>query len=416
MGKIKAWYRSIPIWLAFILIALAGLGASAFLADRVTGAKYYELVQLKSSTGYISAGSSGSLQEWEEAYNVTAPAGTVDVQISSGGSVTQNQYWTEIDALPQNIKAEYRYTMTEAKLVPVLIYISGLLLASMLFWFTKLRKPLRMLEAASERIAANELDFSLDYPGLDEMARLCAAFERMRSALDENNRRMLRMIDEQHQLNDAYTHDLRTPIAVLKGYTDTLTEYLPTGRLPRERVLETVHTMSAHVERLEQFVNSMNTAQKLADLTIRRESVPAGDFVKSLRETTALLCEKQELSCHVTSDIEAGTLNIDPGAVTQVYENLLGNALRFAKTQIDVRLESDGEALTLRVADDGRGFKDKELVSAAKPYFSGEQVEKTYHFGLGLYICQTICEKHGGGLELANAEDGGAVVTARFSL
>ena len=416
MGKIKAWYRSIPIWLAFILFALAGLGASAFLANRVTGAKYYELVQLKSGTGYLSAGSSESFQEWEGTYKVTVPADTVDVSVLSEGSTSVNQYWAEIDALPQNVKAEYRYTMTEAKLVPVLIYVTGLLLASMLFWFTKLRKPLRMLETASERIAANELDFSLDYPGHDEMARLCAAFERMRSALDENNRHMLRMIDEQHQLNDAYTHDLRTPIAVLKGYTDTLTEYLPTDRLPKERVLETVHTMSAHVERLEQFVNSMNTAQKLADLTIRRESVPTGDFVRGLRETTALLCEKQDIACDMTDDIEAEALNIDPAAVTQVYENLLGNALRFAKTRIAAQLESDVETLTLRVADDGRGFQEKELVSAAKPYFSGEQTEKTYHFGLGLYICQAICEKHGGGLELKNAEDGGAVVTARFSL
>ncbi len=416
MGKIKAWYRSIPIWLAFILFALAGLGASAFLANRVTGAKYFKLVQLKTGTAYISANSSGQFQKWEGTLS-TAPSGDeADVQIFSDGSVTQNQYWTEIDALPQNIKAEYRYTMTEAKVVPVLIYIAGLLLASMLFWFTKLRKPLRMLEAASDRIAANELDFSLDYLGHDEMAKLCAAFERMRSALDENNRHMLRMIDEQHQLNDAYTHDLRTPIAVLKGYTDTLTEYLPTDRLPKEKVLETVHTMSAHVERLEQFVNTMNTAQKLTDLTIRREPISTEDFVRGLRETTALLGEKQDISCEMTSDIEAGTLNIDPSAVTQVYENLLGNALRFAKTRIAVQLESDGEVLTLRVADDGRGFKEKELTAAAKPYYSGEQIEKTYHFGLGLYICQTICEKHGGGLELANADSGGAVVTAIFSL
>ena len=66
---------------------------------------------------------------------------------------------------------------------------------------------------------------------------------------------------------------LATPIAVLKGYTDTLCEYLPTSQLTQEKVLETVHTMSAHVDRLEQFVNSMNTAQKLADLTIRQEAI-----------------------------------------------------------------------------------------------------------------------------------------------
>ena len=100
MGKIKAWYRSIPIWLAFILFALAGLGASAFLANRVTGAKYYELVQLKAGTDYLNAGSSESFQEWEGTYKVTVPADTVDVRVASEGSASVNQYWAEIDTLP----------------------------------------------------------------------------------------------------------------------------------------------------------------------------------------------------------------------------------------------------------------------------------------------------------------------------
>ena len=109
-------------------------------------------------------------------------------------------------------------------------------------------------------------------------------------------------------------------------------------------------------------------------------------------------------------------MNIDPSAVTQVFENLLGNAARFARTKVSVQLETDGKTLSICVADDGKGFTEKALASAAKPYFSGEQTEETYHFGLGLYICQTLCEKHGGNLKLANATNGGASVTAFFTL
>ena len=254
----------------------------------------------------------------------------------------------------------------------------GLLAAVLLVYFSKLKKPLAMLLNASAKIAENQFDFSLDYSGHDEMARLCGAFEKMRSSVDENNMRMRQIIEERKQLNDAYTHDLRTPIAVLKGYTDTLCEYLPTGHLTQEKVLETVYTMSAHVERLDQFVNSMNTAQKLADLTIQREAIPTGDFVCGLRETTTLLCEKQNLSCEITSGRGTDTLNIDPSAVTQVFENLLCNALRFAKTKIAIQIESDGQALTVRMTDDGRGFTEKELSTAAKPYYCGQQTEKTY--------------------------------------
>lgn len=174
--------------------------------------------------------------------------------------------------------------------------------------------------------------------------------------------------------------------------------------------------MSAHVERLGQFVQSMNTAQKLSDLTIRREPIPAEDLVSGLRETTILLCVQQEIACTVEVEIREDTLFIDPSAVTQVFENLLGNALRFAKTELSVFLESNGRILSITVSDDGKGFTEKKLTTAAKPYYSAAPTEQTYHFGLGLYICRTLCEKHGGRLALANGESGGACITASFGL
>ena len=415
MGKIKKWYRSVPIWLAFFLFALAGLGASAFFANRVTGAKYYELVHMKETASTVISGSFVELQKGEgyvKAGDTTAEDAP-EVEYSLKPVENSYQYWAQLEtALPQNVKVAYQYTMTQAKVAPFLIYAAGLLLAALLFWFTKLRKPLLMLESASKRIAENELDFPLDYQGRDEMARLCAAFERMRSALDENNRRMLRMIDEQHQLNDAYTHDLRTPIAVLKGYTDMLSRYMPAGRLPEGEVLDTVRTMAAQVERLERFVNSMNAAQRLGDVELHPEEATTEALTARIRETAEILGESRHIAVSVAAEGPEDTLKIDAGAVNQVFENLLGNALRFAASKVDVTVKTGGGRLVLRVADDGPGFTERELVTAANPYYSGNKGEAD-HFGLGLYICRTLCEKHGGSLTLAN-EAGGGCVTAEF--
>ena len=415
MGKIKKWYRSVPIWLAFFLFALAGLGASAFFANRVTGAKYYELVHMKETASTVISGSFVELQKGEgyvKAGDTTAEDAP-EVEYSLKPVENSYQYWAQLEtALPQNVKVAYQYTMTQAKVAPFLIYAAGLLLAALLFWFTKLRKPLLMLESASKRIAENELDFPLDYQGRDEMARLCAAFERMRSALDENNRRMLRMIDEQHQLNDAYTHDLRTPIAVLKGYTDMLSRYMPAGRLPEGEVLDTVRTMAAQVERLERFVNSMNAAQRLGDVELHPEEATTEALTARIRETAEILGESRHIAVAVAAEGPEDTLKIDAGAVNQVFENLLGNALRFAASKVDVTVKTGGGRFVLRVADDGPGFTERELVTAANPYYSGNKGEAD-HFGLGLYICRTLCEKHGGSLTLAN-EAGGGCVTAEF--
>ena len=269
----------------FFLFAGAALIVCTFVSNRVVDMVNHKLTQLVMNCTDMFVSTDPPPEGGQIYYAVT---GDDEVAI---------EYYSITALMTEEDAQTYRLYWSVSQYAPTAIYSVGLLAAVLLVYFSKLKKPLAMLLNASAKIAENQFDFSLVYSGHDEMARLCGAFEKMRSAVDENNMRMRQIIEERKQLNDAYTHDLRTPIAVLKGYTDTLCEYLPTGQLPQEKVLETVHTMSTHVERLEQFVNSMNTAQKLADLTIRREAIPTGDLVCGLRETTTLLCEKKNLSC-----------------------------------------------------------------------------------------------------------------------
>ncbi len=414
MGKIKAWYRSIPLWLAIFLFAAAALITASFVSNKITTAA--NNANYKLLLNYIAEARSdldsentdiGSFQINDDQSYI------IDIAISDG--ISNNRLMTPDNFSDDDLRL-YNVGKFVSRFAPLFVYSLCLLLAVLLIYFTKLKKPLTLLLNASAKIAENEFDFSLDYSGRDEMAKLCGAFEKMRSALDESNRRMNQMIEERTQLNDAYTHDIRTPIAVLKGYTGILSKFLPTGQFSQERVIATVNTMEAHVERLEQFANSMNTAQKLADVAVKREQISTEEFVNSLQETAAILCENKHLSCRFESCIEANTLYIDPSTVTQVFDNLLSNATRFANTEVTVLLESDEKTFRICVTDDGKGFTEKALSNGTQPYFSGEQIEETYHFGLGLYICKTLCEKHGGSLKLANAADGGASVTSSFAL
>ena len=101
----------------------------------------------------------------------------------------------------------------------------------------------------------------------------------------------------------------------------------------------------------------------------------------------------------------------------QVYENLLSNAARYAKENIWATVETDGVYLTLTVRDDGPGFPPSTLKRAMDPYYRADKntsLEGEMHFGLGLYLCRVLCQKHGGSLQVANSPQGGAEITARF--
>ena len=79
----------------------------------------------------------------------------------------------------------------------------------------------------------------------------------------------------------------------------------------------------------------------------------------------------------------------------------------------------EGPVLSLTVEDDGPGFPPAALKRAAEPYYRGDNSpspQGELHFGLGLYICRSLCEKHGGRLTLANRPQGGARVTASFQV
>ena len=101
----------------------------------------------------------------------------------------------------------------------------------------------------------------------------------------------------------------------------------------------------------------------------------------------------------------------------EVFENLISNANRYSRTEIEVllTLEEDRKHLLLAVADDGKGFNTKELSMATKPYYSGD-VNKSEHFGIGLYICKILTGKHGGWITASNRIKQGAIVTAAFSV
>lgn len=152
------------------------------------------------------------------------------------------------------------------------------LAASLLFYHHKLKQPIGILREASAKISNNDLDFHILQYSEDEMGQLCRSFESMRAALEDNNRQMWRSIEDRKQLNAAFSHDLRTPLTVLRGYTDFLNRYLPEGKISKEKLLDTITTMSIHILRLENYVQIMGEAQKLEDISVAWTQVEVSVF------------------------------------------------------------------------------------------------------------------------------------------
>ena len=157
----------------------------------------------------------------------------------------------------------------------------------------------------------------------------------------------------------------------------------------------------------------MSSIQRLEQMPVRRKMVRLSVLSQELQETARLLAPAATVTVMVQ---EGEDVPLDHGLFLTVAENLIGNAARFAQCQFEIALESvfeKGERmLLLTVQDDGAGYPAALVKDGPKPF--GKKHEEPAHFGMGLYSCKLLCEKHGGALRLENRTDGGAVAKASF--
>lgn len=277
-----------------------------------------------------------------------------------------------------------------------------------IFYHRKIEKPISILLEASENISNNRLDFSVEVPEKNEFGELCLSFEKMHVALKENNIEMWRQVEERKRLNAAFSHDLRTPLTVLKGQSEILSKYVP--KMSEEKIIETAETMKRHIIRLETYVNTMNDLQRLEDVEVKKELVDVKELEHQMRITGAAVCKGKEFVLY-QNIFDVDSVKIDTSIAMQVYENLLSNAVRYAKRKIEIAIDKKDSLLLLNVVDDGAGFTAKDLSNAMKPFYKAENEINNEHFGMGLNICKMLCEKHGGYLQISN-ENGAKAVAA----
>ena len=295
----------------------------------------------------------------------------------------------------------------------LIVSMAGSCAAVFLFYRNKLKKPIRELVLASKKIADNHLDFNITYENRDEMGTLCKEFEKMRRQLVTNNQVLWRTIEEEKMLRAAIAHDIRSPLSVLKGYQEMLSEYLPNGTVNMEQAMEMLAESRHQIERMDSFVETMRRLNSLEGRKLSGAEISAGQLETDIRAELAILEKEYDRQSVLQIPASNESFFGDREIILEVTENLLSNAFRYGKRQVVIMVRTGYSELSVCVRDDGEGFKENaEKITEA---FHGQNVKDSLkHAGIGMYISRLYCEKHGGKLVLENDEQGGALVTAIF--
>lgn len=332
--------------------------------------------------------------------------------ISEGGleHITYLQFTVRDEIIFKIAKFLYKYSF--------LVYLVGaVLLAVQFFLNNKIKPAMEAITNVIGDLALGDYGHKQSYFSKDEFGKLCDDVENLRLKMIEEKRHHWEKQKEQRDINAAFAHDLRTPLTVMQGYTEFLLKYIPQDKVNDEIVLEKLEIMKEQQKRLFRFSMTMTEIHNIEMRDVNSRWYATEEIQNRIRgvvdgyshqcgKNIQLLEEKADKHSEVSIDLEI---------LLEIFENLLNNAVRYARENILVQTEFKNRQYTVYVKDDGPGFSTKALREASELYYSEDKTGGK-HFGMGLYISSNLCEKHGGILSMINSVDGGAIATASLSL
>jgi len=248
-------------------------------------------------------------------------------------------------------------------------------------------------------VLSDTLDLSqrLDVTGHDEIARLAASFNRTLDVLE-------RSVQAQRHLVADASHELRTPIATLRGNIQILRE---ADRLPAE---DQASIQDDIVEELDELTSLVSDVVELARET---QTEPAHDAVH-LDQIVEYAVQRAQRRGEVQLQVslEPTVLSGEADRINRAVSNLLDNARKWSPA--DGTIEISLREGVLSVRDHGPGFQESDLPFVFDRFYRADRARKLPGSGLGLAIVRQAAEAHGGYVKAENAPGGGARLTVSF--
>ncbi len=265
--------------------------------------------------------------------------------------------------------------------------------------------PVGEIASLAERIEGNDLSGRLRADGRDELGRLCASFDRMLDRLQSAFSRERRFVADA-------SHELRAPLAVLRAETELA--------LRRERTSDeyraALRSIARESARLEEVIDELLAAARAEVDARQQQTLDASELVRDLGERVSPAAATRGMIVCVDTPGEV-LARANRATLERALLAVVHNAIEYGRHDGTVRLRTfrNAKTVTIEVSDDGPGFSADALVHATERFWRGDTAHPRGGTGLGLSIARTIVEANRGSLELANAAQGGAIVTIALS-
>ena len=311
-----------------------------------------------------------------------------------------------IDADMQSLESEQRVRLFRGAMAMLVVAVLGGLIV--LAWVSR---RIRRLNAAMLEYSGGDYDRRAGDRSRDEIGELARTFDTLADRLAETIRQLREAERQRRQLVANISHDLRTPLASLRGRVERLTDR--TGDDPeRQRELA---AMQVHLESLEGLIERLFALSQLdSPLTAdRAEDFPLPELAEDVLTRCENLAQRRGVSLSTATAGELPLVHADPLRVGQILQNLVENGIKFNREggAVTVEMAPDPEGVRVTVRDTGTGIAPEDLPHIFERFYTGDRSRSGRSAGLGLAIVQRSLERMGRRVEVASEPGRGSAFT-----
>ncbi len=310
------------------------------------------------------------------------------------------------DSVAQMIQGSYilRLSFWIAVAGLIFVFTAGLLL------FNLLTRRIRRLAREVDRFKEADFEEPVSLPqkskprGGDEIDRLEGVFGEMSGRMIEQLSKIREADHVRRELVSSLSHDLRTPLASLQGYLETL--LLKGEKISPEEKEKYLSTALKHSERLGKLVSELFDLAKLesVDAQVQWEPFHLGELVQDIAQKFQLAAEEKKMKIEVKFQENLPFVSADIGLIERAVQNLVDNGIRYSPQggTVTLRLTPEGSKVAVSVKDNGRGIAEKDLPHIFERFYRTRERDRkgSDGSGLGLAITKRIIELHGSSIQV----------------
>ena len=255
------------------------------------------------------------------------------------------------------------------------------------------------------------LDARIKLKGRGELSEFADSFNEMADTIVANMEEIKTMDSLRRELVANVSHDLRTPLATIQGYIETI--LIKSDIISEEDRKKYMQTIWGSTERLKKLVEELFELSKLEarETKPKPEAFSIAELVQDVQQKNLLIAESKKIELLLKFPYDLPLVYADIGMIEKVLQNLIDNAIKFTpeRGKINLQLKLQKEEVLVSVSDTGVGINSKELPNIFDRYNQGKrtQSKEKQGLGLGLAIVKKILEVHNLDIQVESMEGKG---------